>query len=129
MHENTIARPWAARLLALAALSGGLLLSGPGSALAKEYEVVNTPPPMPEAMQQPQTAPAAPQNALPVSTERKAYVNGEKVSVREAYNNDTGFAVPDSDGGFIWMPAPSKSMSPGHADARELKLKVRELAS
>lgn len=131
MHTRTTARPRAIYLTALvAAFCGSLLILGAGNAFAKEYEVVNTPPPMPEAMKRAENAPvaAAPQNAVPVGAGRKAYVNGEKVPVREAYDGDAGFAVPDTNGGLIWVPAPNKGMAPGQADARELKLKIRELA-
>ncbi|SBW09930.1 conserved exported hypothetical protein [uncultured delta proteobacterium] len=131
MHTRTTARPRVISLTALvAAFCGSLLILGAGNAVAKEYEVVNTPPPMPEAMKRAEKAPviAAPQNAVPVGAGRKAYVNGEKVPVREAYDGDAGFAVPDTDGGLIWVPAPNKGVAPGQADARELKLKIRELA-
>ena len=114
----------------IAALSACLALFGVGNASAKTFEVVNTPPPMPPSMQQRETAPLVEtRNAVPVTTERKASIGGKPVIVREALGNDAGFVVPDVEEGLVWMPVPTKPMSPGYADARELKLKIRELAS
>jgi hypothetical protein len=131
MHKPTTARPCALFGAALIAVfCGSLFIPGVEKALAGGYGTANTPPPMPEALQQVEDAPAPPTpwNAVSVGTGRNAYINGGKVPVREAYNDDAGFAVPDTDGGFIWLPAPSKGMASGQADARELKLKIRELA-
>ena len=129
MHTIIKANLNAARALTyIAALSGCLTLLGIGNACAKE--IVNTPPPMPEVMKQRETTvPVTAQNAVPVTTSRTATVKGKPVSVREASGNDAGFVVPDVEDGLIWMPAPAKPVSPGHADARELRLKIRELAS
>ena len=112
----------------IAAFSGCLALFGIGNASAKE--LVTPPPPMPEVIKQQETAASVTaRNAVPVNTERKATIKGKPVSVREALGNDAGFVVPDTGGGLIWMPAPAKPASPGYADARELRLKIRELAS
>lgn len=94
------------------------------------YELANTPPPLPEAMRHMGTEETEKiYGALPVSTGREAALNGETVSVNEYLGNDAGFAVPDTDGGYVWVPAPTRGQAPGFADARELKLKVRELAA
>ncbi|MDR3074291.1 MAG: hypothetical protein LBV01_06175 [Deltaproteobacteria bacterium] len=98
-------------------------------AFAGEAGSVNEPPRMPEAMHYKPAAAAKPFNALPVDAGRTARVGGEKLTVRESVNNDVGFAVPDTNGDYIWVPAPVKGSQAGHADARELKLRVRELAA
>ena len=109
----------------IAALAACLVLSGTESVFAKEL-----PPPMPEVMVQKSENPAmTTQNAVPVRNERKATVNGRKVLVREAQGLDAGVVVPDTGDNLIWMSAPARPMSPGYTDARELKLKIRELAS
>ena len=109
----------------IAALAACLVLSGTESVFAKEL-----PPPMPEVMVQQAENPAmTTQNAVPVRSERKATVNGRKVLVREAQGLDAGVVVPDTGDNLIWMSAPARPMSPGYTDARELKLKIRELAS
>ena len=127
MNKRTsIRRAFRAAALASAVLCG--LFAGPGPAPAKEY-IENTPPPMPEAMKKAPSTATLPSNAMPVGIERKAYINGEKVSVRESLGRDAGFALPDTDGGLVWVPAPASPIPAGMADAREIKLKIRELAS
>ncbi len=110
------------------ALAAFLVLSGPGRARAEEYAVVNTPPPMPEAMRQAGDAGTV-YNAVPVGEQLATRVNGRKVPIREALRLGDGFAVPGSDGGYLWVPSPSKPVPLADADARELKLKIRELAA
>jgi len=126
MHTSRFSR--SARR-ALPALLGLLLIFGATDAPAREFEAVNTPPVMPEAMRQMETTAAKPFNALPVGPKRPATVGGGKVTVHESLGNDVGFAVPETSGGYVWIPAPAKSVRPGVADAREMRLKVRELAS
>ncbi|MDL2271778.1 hypothetical protein LJC23_01955 [Desulfovibrio sp. OttesenSCG-928-I05] len=64
--------------------------------------------------------------AVPV-TERDGSVNGLPVGIYEIDGRNMGFAVPDGGGGVTWVPAPSSSPSAGYMEARELRLKVREL--
>lgn len=112
----------------VAAFLGGLFVFGAGAATAGEF-LINSPPPMPESMKKAPSTQVLPTNAMPVGIERRAYINDEKVSVREFLGRDAGFAVPDTDGGLVWVPAPANPISAGQADARELRLKIRELAS
>lgn len=126
MHTSRFSRyAWRA----VPALLALLLVFGAADALAWEYEAVNAPPPMPEEMRQMRTTAAKPYGALPVGAKRPVALGGEKVNVSESLGSDVGFAVPDASGGYVWIPAPVKPAQPGLADARELKLKVRELAS
>lgn len=115
------------------ALSALLLALWAPPAFAKEYETVNAPPPMPEAMRSMGQASAARsagvQSAVPVKEQWRTPLNDEKVTVSEAAGGDVGFALPDSSGGYVWTPAPAGSIPAAYADARELKLKVRELAA
>lgn len=130
MFEH-IPRPRSFPAFALAVLlAGGFCAFGADAAFTKEYyEGVNAPPPMPEAMKERRAVTPPSYNAVPVDTKRTVVINGEETSLRESIDGDMGFTVPDSDGGLIWVPAPAKPVVPGHADARELRLKVRELAS
>lgn len=133
MPHNIIFKHRALRTLALVAIPAFLLcgtmpLFGIRDARAGAYDTANTPPPMPEAMQNVREKPVGVMGALPVGAERTARVNGNKIPVRESLGRDMGFAVPDAGDGFVWTPAPVKPASPGYADARELKLKIRELA-
>lgn len=128
MRKHASNRPGARRALMFAViLAGSLLAFEPDSASAKEYE--NAPPLMPEAMRKAASSPGTIRNAVPVVAERTVTVNEEDLRVREAMPGDMGFAVPDAEGGIIWIPSPAKTGAPGYADAQELRLKVRELAS
>lgn len=131
MPEQKPFRPGAIRALPFAlAAALGLLVLGAGGAAAQTYEIVNEPPPMPEAMRSgTATAPVSPRNALPVVSERTVHIGGEERTVREAVDRDMGFAVPDQNGGLIWFPAPVRPTPLAQADARELRLKIRELAA
>lgn len=114
---------------ALAFTVTALVLSA-SFAAAKEYEIVNEPPPMPEEMQNPARMQSGQgYNAVSISARRDAKIGENEISLRESAVGDVGFAVPDSEGGLVWIPANVKRAPAGLADARELKLKVRELAS
>lgn len=115
--------------LCFAALTAVLVLLGSGQCLAKEWEVVNTPPPMPPALQRPGQGPSTDLAVMPVEAEHTARVNGVKRALRQSPGADVGVVTPDGDGGYVWIPAPSGDAVAGQADARELKLKVREMAS
>ncbi|MDR1360233.1 MAG: hypothetical protein LBJ82_04550 [Deltaproteobacteria bacterium] len=59
----------------------------------------------------------------------RTIINGEEVSSVLAQDFDSGLALPDGKGGVVWVPGEkSEKQRPDQADARELKLKVRELA-
>jgi hypothetical protein len=59
----------------------------------------------------------------------RVIVNGEEVSAVKAPDLNSGLALPDGRGGVVWVPGEKhKKEKPGYVDARELKLKVRELA-
>lgn len=106
------------------------LVLSTSSVAAKEYELVNEPPPMPEEMKN--TAKThGPQgyNAVSISARREVGIGKKDVTLLESGVGDVGFTVPDSTGGLVWIPADVKRAPAGLADARELKLKVRELAA
>ncbi len=131
MHHNTTFKPRAIQAIALvpiiiALLCGNLPVFGARDVSAKQFGAVNTPPPIPQAAR---NASPGIRGALPVGAERAVNLNGRDVPVREALDMDVGVAVPDAADGFLWVPYPAKPVSPGLADARELRLKVRELAS
>ena len=123
MHRNTIFKPRVIRTIVLVPIVIALLcvdlpLFGAQDLQAKPFQTENT-----------RNTPAGIQNALPTGAERTAIVNGDDVQVREILDSDVGFAVPDANDGLVWLRTPSKSTSPAYADARELRLKIRELAS
>ena len=68
-------------------------------------------------------------NVVPVGKARMLEQGNAQTNVRESIGNDVGFAVPDTNGGLIWVPTPRRGSSAVPADARELRLKIRELAS
>ena len=67
-------------------------------------------------------------NAVPVGKARSNEAGEASVTIRESHGNDLGFAVPDINGNLIWTPIPNQGQNPIPAEARELRLKVRELA-
>lgn len=55
--------------------------------------------------------------------------NGEEVSSINASGLNSGMVFPDGDGGVVILEGEKfQKQNPGHVDARELKLKIRELA-
>jgi TolB-like protein len=59
----------------------------------------------------------------------KVVVNGREVPVRRLEGQFPGYLLPDGQGGYIWMTdGPAAPANPSNTAARELKLKVRELA-
>ncbi len=58
-----------------------------------------------------------------------ATYRGKRTALRQSKNDDVGFAIPDGAGGVVWTPAPAQAPPAGYTDARELKLKMRELAA
>ncbi|GHV53082.1 hypothetical protein FACS1894206_03070 [Deltaproteobacteria bacterium] len=70
-----------------------------------------------------------PMGVVPVGPARTMIIDGREVTIREGAQDNAGFAVPDAEGGYVWIPAPARDPNPGYAEARELKLKARELAA
>ncbi len=99
-------------------------------ASAATFTNVNQAPPMPSSMK---NQPAAGQDDLigvqNVFENGSATYRGKRVDLRQSHNDDVGFAIPDGSGSIVWTPAPGQSPPAGYTDARELKLKVRELAA
>lgn len=67
--------------------------------------------------------------ALPGKYGPRAVYNGKEVSTIQADGVDGGIAMPDGNGGVVWIPG-EKVQKPqaGYMDARELKLTAKELA-
>ena len=72
------------------------------------------------------TAPGAP---LELEDHGEVTVDGQTVPLRRATKQDLGLMVPDGEGGMIWIPADKErpEADPNYIEARELKLKIREL--
>lgn len=72
------------------------------------------------------TAPGAP---LELEDHGEVTVDGQTVPLRRAVKQDMGLMVPDGEGGMIWIPADKErpEANPNYIEARELKLKIREL--
>lgn len=72
------------------------------------------------------TAPGAP---LELEEHGTVTVDGQTVPLRMATKQDMGLMVPDGEGGMIWIPADKErpEADPNYIEARELKLKIREL--
>ncbi len=88
----------------------------------------NGAPEMPKSMKEPQNSQGVMMGALPVKENGTATYNGKKVPLREVTRSDVGVAMPDGNGGVVWMPVPPQGPEAGYMDARELRLKMRELA-
>ncbi|MBQ4132588.1 MAG: hypothetical protein IJD04_02505 [Desulfovibrionaceae bacterium] len=60
----------------------------------------------------------------------KVTVNGQNVPLSTITHQDSGYLLPDGNGGLIWSQGeqPRPQMSPSYIDAREIKLQVREIA-
>lgn len=109
-----------ASVLWLAALQG--CASGQASASPKGA------PEMPLSMKNQQHNSQAILNAVPTEENGEATINGQRVPLREVLRPDVGVAMPDGQGGVLWMPVKPRPADAGYMDARELRLKVRELA-
>ncbi len=72
------------------------------------------------------TAPGAP---LELEEHGEVTVDGQTVPLRRAVKQDMGLMVPDGEGGMIWIPADKERVEadPNYIEARELKLKIKEL--
>ncbi len=67
--------------------------------------------------------------ALPGKYGPRAVYNGKEVSTIQADRVDNGIAMPDGQGGVVWVPGePTQKPKSGYMDARELKLTAKELA-
>ncbi|WP_174410140.1 FlgO family outer membrane protein [Desulfovibrio psychrotolerans] len=70
-----------------------------------------------------------PVTAMRVSkTPETVMMDGMAVPMRSMRTIDSGIVVPDGNGGLIWREGARPEPDPSHVAARELKLKVRELA-
>jgi hypothetical protein len=59
----------------------------------------------------------------------RVIVDGKEISAVKAPDLNSGLVLPDGRGGVVWVPGEKgEKQKAGYADARELKLKVRELA-
>lgn len=88
----------------------------------------NRAPEMPQSMRNQHNAGQALLNALPTEENGTATFAGRRVPLREVLRPDVGFAMPDGQGGLLWAPITPQAPEAGYMDARELRLKVRELA-
>jgi TolB-like protein len=71
----------------------------------------------------------APSAILSGSYGPRVLINGEEVSAVRAPDLNSGLALPDGAGRVVWIPGEAREkQKSGYVDARELKLKVRELA-
>jgi len=61
-------------------------------------------------------------------TPETVMMDGMAVPMRSMRTIDSGIVVPDGNGGLIWREGARPEPDPSHVAARELKLKVRELA-
>ncbi len=129
---------WTFALFALILVAGGghtARAGGDGGALPSgspgvTFRNVNKPPAMPSSLNNPvagrQDEILGAQNVIGNGS---ATYRGKRVDLRQSTNDDVGLAIPDGANGVVWVPAPAQGPSTGYADARELKLKVRELAA
>lgn len=127
--------------LRAATLALALLLCTAHPAAAERYTIINSPPPLPKTlmppaevdepvkMEPPVTPPPGSYSVLPTGPAQSTRIGGKTVAVHEFLADDAGFAVPDMAGGLVLVPAPVPAAPPGLANARELKLHVRELAA
>lgn len=99
-----------------------------GCASAQSPASPNKAPEMPQSMRDQQQNSQALLNALPTEENGEATFNGKRVPLREVTRPDVGVAMPDGQGGILWMPIKPQAAEPGYMDARELRLKMRELA-
>lgn len=66
--------------------------------------------------------------ALVVSDKGDASIFGRETPLAKVDRSDTGFMLPDGQGGVIWSPGkPRPEQDAAFMEARELKLKVREM--
>lgn len=87
-------------------------------------------PEMPDSMKhmQGQGATFSSTAALPGEKGPRVVYNGKEVSSVKANTVDTGMVIPDGKGGVIWLPGePRQPQNAGYAEAREIKLKIREM--
>ena len=86
-------------------------------------------PDMPDTMKKGGSASFSSSAAIPGAVGPRTIYNGEEVSSTKVTDLNSGMVFPDGDGGVIWMPGEKyQKQNAGYVDARELKLKVRELA-
>ena len=108
-----------------------LTLAGTDPAAAAMFrDVAPAMPPMPASMdRQTQAEQSTVMGVQSVTPDGTATYNGKRVDLRRSRNDEVGFAIPDGAEGIIWTPAPGQAPPAGYTDARELRLKMRELAA
>ena len=86
-------------------------------------------PDMPSSMKKSEAASFSSSAAMSGQVGPRAMYNGEEVSSITVSDLNSGMVFPDGDGGVIMMPGEKyQKQNAGYVDARELKLKIRELA-
>lgn len=90
-------------------------------------------PPMPEELKNMETGQAEPADVstlLPTTPSGTVVVNGKDVPLSTSKNPELGLLLPDGQNGLIWQESglPRVMPDPEVVDARELKLKIRDLA-
>jgi len=109
-------------------VTAAVIFSASG-AFAAGYRTYNAPPPMPEVMKRNAPGTGKPYSILSVGSENTARMNGEDVTVRNTTAGDVSIGLRDTGNDLVRVPATGRGTPAGLADARELKLKVRELAA
>ena len=100
---------------------------------AQDMRGPETAPPMPEELRHMSAPKAAPMNMstlLPANPAGMVPANGEIVPLYTGPQPELGLLLPDGQGGLLWQQSglPRKLPNAESVDARELKLKIRDLA-
>lgn len=111
------------------ALAAQPLLPPGGTPAGAEMRQSQAAPPQPASMApQPPRLGADPGAPLVAKESGEANVNGQTMPLSTVVTHDNGFMVPDNQGGMFWSKGvPRPQADPNYMEARELKLKVREL--
>ena len=115
--------------LLTASAATALLLSITVAATVYGQELVQ-PPPTPAELNMQEGQTFDPGAGIMTKASREGYVNGKKYVLNPVQDMYPGFFLPNGKGGYIWSAdkSPMAPPDPKYADARELKLKMRELA-
>ena len=108
--------------LALACLA---LLAPP---LAAQEPETGSPPDMPESLTDQSGQRFDPGGGMRTGEAVESFVDGEAVPTYPMTQMESGFFVPNGQGGYVWVGEPMDMPRPSNEAAVELKLKVRELA-
>lgn len=104
-----------------------LLLALAAPAAAQEPEAGDAPD-MPDSLTEQGGQRFDPGGGMHTGDRVDSYVDGELVPTAPATDMQSGFFVPDGQGGYVWVGTTMDMPRPEHEAAREIKLKVRELA-